>query len=73
MQHISKNSTIVTETSTEDQLKLLKYDNIKSENYKTNFDLKLDKIENSNLKLINIVIIGDRVVNLQTRVNEKND
>ena len=27
---------------TEDQLKLLKYDNIKSENYKTNFDLKLD-------------------------------
>ena len=26
---------------TEDQLKLLKYDNIKSENYKNNFDLGL--------------------------------
>ena len=25
-----------------DQLKLLKYDNIKSKNYKTNFDLKME-------------------------------
>ena len=43
---------------TMDQLKLLKYDNIISKKYKTNFDIKMKQIKNLMMKLINIVLIG---------------
>ena len=47
---------------TEDQLKLLKYDNIKTGKYKTNIDLGLEAKKNLKMKLKSIVITGEQVV-----------
>ena len=49
---------------TQDQLRLLKYDNIVSHKYKTNADIGVPKYSIIlKMKLKNIVICGKRVVN----------
>ena len=60
---------------TEDQLKLLKYDNVKSGIYKTNYDIGLKVVEYLRQKLINIVTIGDQEDNLPIKksLKKKND
>ena len=56
-------ATITKPLLTEDQLKLLKYDNIKSGIYKTNYDLGIGK-RYFKTEIDNTVLIGDQVVNL---------
>ena len=57
---------------TEDQLRLLKYDNCKSGNYKNNYDLGLNTIKKFEEEIKNIVIIGDQVDNFLKITIKKN-